>query len=261
MTKQQLSDIREWFASFVQGFADTTDGARSAMQLKVEHSERVAREMAGLATDLGWSSADRNTAEALGLLHDAGRFPQFAGYGTFSDAASVDHGELGHATVSGAAVLDALAAPDRNNILLGIRHHNARALPRDLPTAARPLVQLIRDADKLDIFEIVLAAVEKDGFRELPRMMPAIDLDRACSPAVLAEIRAGRTCSLQNVRSLQDFLVMQLSWTFDLTTIPAVQRVADRHIVGRILSHLPQEPDFAELGARMDRTLRARLGS
>ena len=46
------------------------------------------------------------TARAAALLHDAGRFQQYAEYKTFSDALSEDHAELGVKVIQNSGLLD-----------------------------------------------------------------------------------------------------------------------------------------------------------
>lgn len=88
MKTEELNDITKWFDAYVQTFACNNGALHPLLQLKADHSKRVARDAERLAYDLDWSPAARNAAEALGLLHDVGRFPQFAEYKTFSDSVS-----------------------------------------------------------------------------------------------------------------------------------------------------------------------------
>src|SRR6056297_2020367 len=95
MTDRQLSEIRTVFDKYLVDFRVGTDNFHPFLELKLTHSEHVADEARSLSSDLRWSEQERNDAEAIGLLHDVGRFRQFTDYHTFSDADSVDHGELG----------------------------------------------------------------------------------------------------------------------------------------------------------------------
>ena len=128
MTRQQLFKLRKDFERYVDSFAVAGDGIHPLLQLKAEHSRRVADEARMLSADLGWSASERNVAEALGLLHDIGRFSQFLEYRTFSDSASVDHGEYGWTMTGRTAWLSGLPIKERESILNGIRYHNWRAV-------------------------------------------------------------------------------------------------------------------------------------
>jgi hypothetical protein len=252
MRADELNEIAKWFEAYAQTFARNNGGLHPLLQLKVDHSRRVARDAEDLVQDLDWLSSDVNAAKALGLLHDVGRFPQFAEYQTFSDAVSVDHGQYGQAIAANASVLSSLAPAERNRILDGIRHHNAKSIPVDLTPSSLPFLKLIRDADKLDIFLVVLDAVETDGFRDLPVMLPNVTLDRSCSSEIIQDIKNHRCCSLDNVKSLGDFLVMQLSWVFDLNYRPAFQRFSHRRIMSRIFRQLPEDAYTKHIGTMVE---------
>ncbi len=259
MNGEQLEEIRGWFTRYARSFLREGEEIPPPLALKLRHTERVAEEARGLAADLGWSNAEQNTAEALGVLHDIGRFPQFAEYGTFSDAVSVDHGERGWSVVKHAPVLVGLPSAEQKQILDGIRHHNARTVPDDLHRGSLPLLQLIRDADKLDVFRVVLEAVNRDGFCDLPDMLPHITLERTCSPQIIEDVRNHRCCSLSDLRSLGDFLLMLLSWAYDINTLPALKRIRDRRIVSQILGQLPRSPALDRLGEVVDASIVERL--
>ena len=261
MTTREMDDISHWFDAYVETFSRINEGLHPLLQLKVDHSRRVARDAEALAQGLDWHASDANAAKALGLLHDAGRFPQFAEYKTFSDSVSVDHGEYGRSVVANAPVLCSLFPAERKSILDGIRHHNAKVIPVGLTPSSLPFLKLIRDADKLDIFFIVLNAVETDGFRDLPIMLPHVTLDRSCSPEIVQDLRNRRCCSLGNVRSLGDFLLMQLSWVFDLNYTPAFRRFSQRRIISRIIRQLPVDSYTKHIGTIVEEFVADRLNN
>ncbi|MCK5676839.1 MAG: HD domain-containing protein, partial [Verrucomicrobia bacterium] len=74
MTDLQLQRIAEWFESYTGTFASVDGRFHLPLQLKVDHSRRVADNARQLAEDLGWNPEEANGAEALGWLHDVGRF-------------------------------------------------------------------------------------------------------------------------------------------------------------------------------------------
>ncbi len=166
MTDRQLADITTIFAEYLATFGIGTGDLHPFLKLKLTHSECVADEARALSTDLGYTASEQNNAEAMGLLHDTGRFQQFIKYHTFSDAASVDHGELGWRIVRNEHFLAGLMHEEQRPILDGIRWHNKRVIPSPLPCRSLSYVQLIRDADKLDIYRVVLEETEKTTGRQ-----------------------------------------------------------------------------------------------
>jgi HD superfamily phosphodiesterase len=260
VTQKELFNIRSEFEHYIHRFADVGAELHPLLQLKAEHSECVAAEARELSSDLGWSASEQHSAEAIGLMHDIGRFSQFAESGTFSDSASVDHGERGAAVVEQAGWLAALPDETRHVLLNGIRYHNRLTIPGKIRDRSLAFLRLVRDADKLDIFRIVLDALERDGFRDLPTMLPNITLDRSPSPQLLDEILHRRSASLTNVRSLADFLLMQVSWVYDLNYAPTLQRFHDRGILSRILGQLDGDTRVHAFAEDVRRLVLTRIG-
>ncbi|MFH1476493.1 MAG: HD domain-containing protein [Verrucomicrobiota bacterium] len=252
MRTEALANLRKWFRHYIRQF--TPKGARMhpLLQLKLRHSERVAQEARALASDLGWPPDCRNAAEALGLLHDIGRFAQFAAHRTFADARSFDHGECGWEITRKTAPLSGLPRAERERILDGIRYHNRRVIPDTIAPRRRVFINLIRDADKLDIFRVTLESVARNGFQDLPEMLPGITLGRAPSPAIIRELRRRQTCSLRKIESLGDFFVMQLSWIYDLCYMPTYRRVVERRILPRILGLIDGNVRVQDLGIQLN---------
>jgi putative nucleotidyltransferase with HDIG domain len=253
VTTQELFNIKRMFERYVHHFADSSGELHPLLQLKVEHSTRVAAEADELSSDLGWCASERHTAQAAGLLHDIGRFSQYAEFGTFSDAASVDHGERGAGVLREAGWLSNWRSEDAGAILFAVRCHNRLHVPATLRGQRLALLRLVRDADKLDILRIVLDAVERDGFRELPAMLPHIRLDGPVSPQVREEVSSRKCVSLRNVKSLAEFLLMQLSWVYDLNYPPTLRRFHDRGIVPKIMRRIDGDHRIHALGEEISR--------
>jgi hypothetical protein len=241
MKGETLHQIKEWFNAYVQSFACTQGDWHPPYQIKLEHSRRVALESRNLARDLAWASADQNMAEAVGWLHDVGRFSQFKEFATFFDAESVDHGERGWCVVRQSGVLSGLDHHEQACILDAIHYHNVKSMPERLDGETLPWMKLIRDADKLDIFHTVHTAITRDGFQDLPRMLPQVRLNGPISPNVIRELHTHRSCSVGDVRSLGDFLLLQLSWIYDINYAVTFRQIDQRDTVSKIARELPRD--------------------
>jgi len=246
MNSDHLEDIENRFEQYIDGYR--SDGEMHPFfAVKIEHSQRVADEARTIAVDLGWEASECNCAEALGLLHDIGRFSQFEQYGTFSDANSIDHGEEGYRLAGSLGILSALDDAEASVILDGIRYHNRRAVPEELPKESLPCLKLIRDADKLDILRIVLDQVEKDGFRDLTDMLPRITLDLMPSARVISELKEKHNVGIENVSSVGDLLLLQLSWIYDFNYPPTYRHLLDRRIPQQLAAHIERSEELDQL--------------
>lgn len=137
-------------------YVHTFDMQDEKIALKVSHTIRVANTARQLAEKMKLSQQDCDLAFCIGLLHDIGRFEQVKQYQTFVDADSVDHAQLG---------IDILLKNQKSLlrkfikdecfdeiVLQAIYYHNKYEITQSLQRHILLHCQLIRDADKLDIF-------------------------------------------------------------------------------------------------------------
>ncbi len=84
-----LDNFRRWFETFTNRFFGDDACINAHLRLKQEHTRRTCAEILALAEHLALDERQKNVAEVVALLHDVGRFPQFAEYRTFNDARSI----------------------------------------------------------------------------------------------------------------------------------------------------------------------------
>ncbi|MCR5675350.1 MAG: HD domain-containing protein [Lachnospiraceae bacterium] len=141
-------------------YAGHYDAEDVKIRLKIDHTYRVAAFTERIAKSLSLDRADVELAWLSGMLHDIGRFEQLKRYGTFIDRLSVDHAELGADLLFADGLIGSFAdlddVPERRAMLeTAIRLHNKLALPEDLNDRMRMFSDILRDADKCDIFRVL----------------------------------------------------------------------------------------------------------
>ncbi len=247
MKETALTHIRGWFSGYTDTFRDAGGKLVPMLQLKLDHSFRVAENASGIAADLGWAPEDAQAAEAIGILHDVGRFSQLHKFKTLSDRHSLNHAEHSCEVVEQHGVLAELATERRRQILDAIRHHNRIAIPVDLPASSVPFARLIRDADKLDIFRIFHDAVVTGSIAEHPEMLVGMRSDGAPNPEVVGLIRQRRQCPFSMVKTLTDFKLLQLSWVYEVHYPTTLARIAERRVLENLAELLPATAEVEEL--------------
>ncbi|NCC50311.1 MAG: HD domain-containing protein [Spartobacteria bacterium] len=246
MNSNDVIRIRDWFTDYVATFRE--DGQlHRFLQLKYEHSARVADEARDLAGDLHWPREEVCLAEALGWLHDIGRFSQFRDFQCFHDAISVNHGLRGWEDLQKHDILDTLNPYDQHILLTGIRHHNARELPADIDSECLRFLMLIRDADKLDIYNVVYEVCESGESERFAEMLPGVDIHAPPNPVLVEELRTTGSCSYTHARSLADIFLIQLCWIYTFNYVPSYARMARRNIIKRSSAYLPDDPAIRAL--------------
>ena len=143
-----------------QAYTSRYDLSNGMIRHKVEHTLRVAENCERIAASLGMNSEDVTFAWFLGMLHDIGRFEQVRRFGTFIDSVSVDHAEFGadllfHEKLMDSFPAESLREDDLRLLETAIRLHNKLTLPENLDERTRRFCEIIRDADKADIFRVV----------------------------------------------------------------------------------------------------------
>jgi len=246
---QQYKQIVRWFKGYAGAFAGENADDNYAYQLKEVHTYRVCANIALLSRRLNLTLGDTLLARTSALLHDVGRFNQYRRYKTFNDRNSCDHAELGIAALSSHDVLSICPAAERKLIRDAVRYHNAAVLAPDRSERVLFFTRLLRDADKLDIWKVFC-----DHYREC-RLHPDRDPNRTivlelpdrpeCSQAVLTALQQGHFARTEDLRTIIDFKLLQISWVYDLNFRPAFELLRRREYLERIAAELPRT---AEVG-------------
>lgn len=241
MHKQQIDRFNEWFDKYVAHLYGDDDYINANIKLKEDHSRRVCRQIRYLARELKLSADKKRLAEAIALFHDIGRFEQFKKYRTYSDHRSIDHSTFGLEVL---AKNNALAGVDRGEkkiIETAIRFHNVMELPAGLDEDVLLFSQLIRDADKLDIYYVVAQYYKEyeknpEGFK--------LEIELPDSPVITAKVIedlvAGRHIDYRDLKSWNDMKLCQLSWVYDVNFATTLKRIKELGYIEMIIGFLPK---------------------
>ena len=232
-----LEKIKGTFESYARSF----DLSIPMIRMKYLHSHDVMRFGERLTEDLGWNAGDKNVGIAACLLHDAGRFSQYRDFGTYYDGASVDHGDRGHEALTTEPARYASATDDEawEVILQAVKWHNKKNLP-ELPKEIDPFCRLVRDADKLDVFGLVRRRMDEGTIGEL---LPRHKIDAPLSEPLLDEVEKNWSGSYQYASSLQDFLLIQLTWVLDINFAPSLRLLEESGVLTSIRARFPKDDE------------------
>lgn len=245
MQKEQIDKFKDWFENYVAGFYGDDDYINANIKLKEDHSRRVCRQIRYLAGELKLSADKKRLAEAIALFHDIGRFEQFKKYRTYSDHRSIDHSTFGLEVLAKNNVLIGVDGGEKKIIETAIRFHNAKELPAGLDEDVLLFSQLIRDADKIDIY-YVIAQYYKE-YEENPEGFK-LEIELPDSPAVTAKVIedliAGRRIDYRDLKNWNDMKLCQLSWVYDVNFVPTLKRIKERGYIEMIVGFLPKTAEI-----------------
>ena len=246
MNREDLSHFKSWFADYVVGFYTNDPGNIYAMRLKEKHTERVCENIIMLGNALGLPDPEMILAETMGLFHDIGRFKQYAVYGTFNDMESENHAQLGLREMAKHNVLAVCTREEKRYITKAIAYHNAASMPEDEDEKTLFYIRLLRDADKLDIWKVLTDYYKARDKHPNSVLEIGLPDNPACSPQILTSIRRGRLARMQDLRTLNDFKLLQISWVYDLNFIPSFRMVKACKYIEQIEAALPYSKEITE---------------
>jgi putative nucleotidyltransferase with HDIG domain len=246
MNREQSEQMRDWFRMYVQTFRAAGYGELENILLKEKHCLRVSSEMIGLAEDLGLDETDRILAGVIGLLHDIGRFEQYSRYGTFVDSRSVDHAVLGSRIIRNNGILDGVSREESDIIHRAVINHSALKLPPEEDRRSGFFSRLLRDADKLDIWKVMIEFYSGGGGSEDEAVGLNLPAEGEPSDEVLDDLYSGKPVDASNLRNQSDFKLLQVGWVYDINFVPTMERVLQREFLERLRSFLSESEEAQE---------------
>ncbi len=256
----RLDELRHWFEAYTSRFFGQDEYVNIHLQLKQEHTRRTREEILYLAGRLALDENQTRIAETVALLHDVGRFPQFAMYRTFNDVRSVNHGHLGVEVLHQEAVLKALAPEERFWIETAVAYHGRMSMPTGLDGPALLFLKLIRDADKLDIFRIV-ADVYRRHKEDPAGLSFEIELsdDPRIAPEVLDAVLSGRLIEHASLRTLNEVRLCQIGWVYDMNFAAGLERLKAGGWLEELFSYLPLDDEIQRVRRMIFEYVESRL--
>jgi hypothetical protein len=260
LQKVDLDHFKSWFKRFVTQFYELQDDGLQPVILKEQHTERTCREILFLARDQDLSEEDLLVAETAALFHDIGRFPQWKYYSTFIDSESVDHALLGLEVLSENGILLRISPDEREIIHEAVRHHNLRELPVSLSQRQLLFSRLLRDADKLDIWRVIVMQ-QREHNDLLETLAGRIPVGTTYSREIVGDLKRGKPGDFKYVRNRNDMRLVRLGWVFDLNFSASCRRALENRYIEEICSQLPANEEIEELQEYLISYLKRRSGA
>lgn len=214
-TKKSYNQFKDYFNKYTSQFEMKDKEDQKNIQLKVDHSLRVTKDMEEITANMKISEADQYLAKIIALYHDIGRFKQYQEYKTFSDYKSKDHGKLGAKIIKKKNLLAGLKEKEKKIIYKAVTQHNKAELNKNYFKDEGEIffAKLIRDADKLDIFNI-FAERYKNGSQK--DYIIKLSTEPEISDEIYNKTLKGKPVNYDKLKTLNDLKVMQLGWIYDI---------------------------------------------
>jgi len=268
---------REHIKKTFQEYTDRYDSANPKIKLKIDHTYRVANLCEQIAQSLELSAAEVDLAWLSGMLHDVGRFEQLRRYNTFSDAQSIDHARfavellydegliadyvpeisttelvadartwrsMGGANESPTAQSEDIPLSDiLQTLRIAIGEHSAYRIQKGLDERTRMFCQILRDADKVDIFRVICDTPMEEvyGFQTKDILRSAI------TPEVMQAFYEHHAVLRKLKKCPADYIVAHGSLTFELVYPESLRIAKEQGYLKQMMSFQSENPDTAEI--------------
>ena len=146
MLEKAIEKFKEYISNY--------DMSIMEISFKYHHSFAVMDLMGELAFRLDFDKEKLEIAKLIGLLHDIGRFEQFARYNTLSDS-TTDHADESVIYLFDEGHIRDFIEDDKYDEIIktAIKYHNKLEIPNDLKGDNLLFTKMIRDMDKVDIYK------------------------------------------------------------------------------------------------------------
>ena len=201
-----LAELTKLYDAYVDTYREADGKLPAMMQLKRVHTACVVKNAELIADGEGFSSEEREVALAAALLHDTGRYEQLKRYNTFKDSDSVDHAVFSHDIVVEKGWCRNPA------VLKAVLYHNRRDLPDGMDRLTSIASHTVRDADKLDIFRVLEDQIAHTDWKSDSRAFWNLSISAPPNPVVVDCIEHRQPVDYQNIKSLSDFVLIQVGW-------------------------------------------------
>lgn len=155
-----IKNASEVFSRYVKEY----DMNNPKILLKVKHTYKTVEVANKIAEDLNLTSEEAVLAQLIALLHDIGRFEQLRIYNTFRDIDSIDHAELGIKILFKDGIIRNFIKETKYDDIIykAIKNHNKFKIEEGLNKQELLQAKIIRDADKTDIYRVIVQDIEEN---------------------------------------------------------------------------------------------------
>lgn len=241
-----FDELYSWYIDYARTYMTGDSEFDYYIKLKKDHSVRVLRFAESILADVEVEAGLSESTRIAALLHDISRFEQLKRYNTFQDAVSVDHGDLGEEILYKSAILENFS--DRDSIIEAVLSHNKRFLPENISEKGMFITQLIRDADKLDIFEIMLNHYKGGGKKADTKVYLSLaDTDDDIADEIYNGVISKTIPDKKYMKSLIDFQALQLSWVYDFNFTASLRIVQRNRYIEDLCSLMRKTRRSSEL--------------
>lgn len=228
-----IIEAKKAFKEYVKNY-NPNDGK---IALKISHIMRVSEESRKIAEYLNLSREDTQLAELIGLLHDIGRFEQIKRYNTFMDKDSINHAEFGVQILFEDNLIRKFIKTNQYDEIIKtaiLNHNKPRIEENELTEKEIMHCKIIRDADKIDIYYVLITEELKNSYGSENIK------DEEISEEIFNEFKNDHIINYKNIKTSADLFVAHIAYVFDFYYEYSLKIIKEHDYINR----LEQKIDF-----------------
>lgn len=219
---------------------------------KFHHSYRVQELSNLLAKKLNLNEEDLYLANIIGLLHDIGRFKQLEVYKTYEDSKSIDHADYGVKVLFDDNVIDRFNIENKyyDIIRKAIKNHNKFKIEQGLNEQELLHAKIIRDTDKIDIFNAYTDLEAYDITSNLGEITKEVE----------NEFKLNKSVALSNTKTRADELLLTLSFVFDINFDESIVIIKEKDYINKLYSQIEEKEKYKQYFDLITEYMNERIG-
>lgn len=246
MYQCKYEKLKNWFEKYYKQFDEEKDiDVKNNLKLKYVHMHNVVKVMEYIINDMNFSEKEKDMLKIIALFHDIGRFNQVSKYKTYDDKKSEDHGDTGVIIVKEEKLLEDFDDDDKQIIYNAIKYHNKKQVPyNELSSEEIKYIDLIRDADKSDIYRVLLDIYENNGINIIEN--DGVNNKLEITDIVYKHAIHERSLDYSELETINDRKILQFIWIYDITYNKTIEYILENKFLERIYNTVQTEDEITE---------------
>jgi hypothetical protein len=245
ITEGLLKECRLEFEEYFQTLKTENQDNKPRVDDVRSHSLRVVSNSLLLSKMVLQNDEDHGIAEIIALFHDLGRATLIAEGIESPTNIQRDHAALAVKLLQQMSFYANLSPEVQLIISKSIDGHNKHKLPKLDNEQQMQFARILRDADKLDIFDSSYRFFkEKSGIQPIVTfdLISQIDI----SEKILKSVMSCKTAMFEDMKTMNDYKLLLMSMAFDLNFKYSFRIMSEKQYIQKIYETLPKRDQIID---------------
>lgn len=223
---------------YLRWITENYDTENPKIQEKIEHTNAVLKVATYIATKEKLSAENILIAQVTAIVHDCARFMQIKLYDSFQDTPEFNHAIKG-AKMLRNGLLEQFFPETRefdDIIITAVELHSSLDLPDDLWPRVLKHCHLLRDADRVDLYNMCIRKFDILFWYELG--------EPNLSPKVKRLFQQKKPIAFSDLKGQLDLLALRLGFISQLKTKSARSYVKKKNFINRLVDKFEKRRPF-----------------